>query len=117
VVRKCYGMAGMGATDKNGLDMKIAWPSAEWGSLPLEGGVSAAFKREIAAANNPKEREQQIEQELREFASPYLTAEVFGVEEIIDPRDTRAYLCRLIEASKYKRLTSLGPKPKYGVRP
>ena len=117
VVRKCYGMAGMGATDKNGLDMKIAWPSAEWGSLPVEGGVSAAFKREIAAAQNPKEREQQIERELRELASPYLTAESFGVEEIINPRDTRAYLCRLIEASKYKRLTSLGPKPKYGVRP
>ena len=50
VIRKCYGMAGMGATDKNGLDFKIAWPSAEWGSLPIEGGVAAAFRREIEAA-------------------------------------------------------------------
>jgi acetyl-CoA carboxylase carboxyltransferase component len=110
-------MAGMGATDKNGLDMKIAWPSAEWGSLPVEGGVSAAFKREIESAPDPKKREAEIEAELRDLASPYLTAEAFGVEEIIDPRDTRAYLCGLIEASRYKRLTSLGPKPKYGVRP
>ena len=45
VIRKCYGMAGMGTTDKNGLDLKIAWPSAEWGSLPIEGGVAAAFRR------------------------------------------------------------------------
>jgi acetyl-CoA carboxylase carboxyltransferase component len=117
VVRKCYGMAGMGATDKNGLDFKIAWPSAEWGSLPVEGGVSAAFKREIASAPDPKLREQEIEKQFRESASPFLTAEAFGVEEIIDPRETRAYLCRFIEASIYKRKTALGPKPKYGVRP
>ena len=54
VIRKCYGMAGMGATDKNGIDFKIAWPSAEWGSLPIEGGVAAAFRREIAAARRPQ---------------------------------------------------------------
>ena len=65
VVRKCYGMAGMGATDKNGIDFKIAWPSAEWGSLPIEGGVAAAFRREIAAAPDPKAREREIEAELR----------------------------------------------------
>ena len=48
VIRKCYGMAGMGTTDKNGLNFKVAWPSAEWGSLPIEGGVSAAFKNAIS---------------------------------------------------------------------
>ena len=41
-------------TDKNGLDFKIAWPSAEWGSLPIEGGVAAAFRREIEAAPDPR---------------------------------------------------------------
>ena len=90
VVRKCYGMAGMGATDKNGLDFKIAWPSAEWGSLPIEGGVAAAFRREIAAAPDPKAREREIETELRSMASPFRTAEAFAVEDIIDPRETRA---------------------------
>ena len=64
-IRKCYGMAGMGTTDKNGLDFKIAWPSAEWGSLPIEGGVAAAFRREIAARRDPKAREREIEAELR----------------------------------------------------
>ncbi len=117
VIRKCYGMAGMGATDKNGLDFKIAWPSAEWGSLPIEGGVAAAFRREIAAAPDPKAREREIEEELRALASPFRTAEAFGVEEIIDPRETRPYLCRLIDAMQGRLRTSLGPKPKYGVRP
>ncbi len=117
VVRKCYGMAGMGATDKNGIDFKIAWPSAEWGSLPIEGGVAAAFRREIAAAPDPKAREREIEAELRAGASPFRTAEAFGVEDIIDPRETRPYLCRFIDAAQGSLRTNLGPKPKYGVRP
>jgi acetyl-CoA carboxylase carboxyltransferase component len=117
VIRKCYGMAGMGATDKNGLDFKIAWPSAEWGSLPIEGGVAAAFRREIQAAPDPAAREAEIEAELRSMASPFRTAEAFGVEEIIDPRETRAYLCRFIDAVQARLATGVGPKPKYGVRP
>ena len=117
VIRKCYGMAGMGTTDKNGLDLKIAWPSAEWGSLPVEGGVAAAYRREIAAAPDPPLRVQEIEAELRRFASPVLTAEAFAVEDVIDPRDTRPYLCRFINAMQGRLATSVGPKAKRGVRP
>ena len=117
VIRKCYGMAGMGTTDKNGLDLKIAWPSAEWGSLPIEGGVAAAFRKDIASAADPRAREREIEADLRSLASPYRTAEAFGVEEIIDPRETRPYLCRFIDAAQGRLQTTLGPKPKFGVRP
>ncbi|WP_395711710.1 acyl-CoA carboxylase subunit beta [Reyranella sp.] len=117
VIRKCYGMAGMGTTEKNGLEFKIAWPSAEWGSLPIEGGVAAAFRREIAAADDARQRERQLEEELRALASPFRTAEAFGVEEIIDPRETRPYLCRFIDAAQGKLRTTVGPKAKYGVRP
>lgn len=117
VIRKCYGMAGMGTTDKNGLDFKIAWPSAEWGSLPVEGGVAAAFKREIQNAPDPAQRQKEIEEELRALASPFLTAEAFGVEEIIDPRETRPYLCRFIDAVQGRLKTDVGIKYRAGVRP
>lgn len=117
VVGKCYGMAGMATTDKRGIGLKLAWPSAEWGSLPLEGGVAAAFRREIAQAPDPALREREIEGELRALSSPYRRAEAFGVEEIIDPRDTRAMLCRVIDAAQVRLGTTLGPKPRYGVRP
>jgi len=117
VIRKCYGMAGMATCDKNQLDFKIAWPSAEWGSLPIEGGVAAAYRREIAGAEDPAQRLHEIEEELRRYASPFRTAEAFAVEDIIDPRDTRAYLCRFIEAAQTRIATSLGPKHKTGVRP
>ena len=117
VIRKCYGMAGMGATDKNGLDFKIAWPSAEWGSLPIEGGVAAAFRREIEGAADPKVREAELEASLRAMASPFRTAEAFGVEDIVDPRETRAYLCRFVAAAQGRLATTLGPRSKVGVRP
>ena len=117
IIRKCYGMAGMGTTDKNGLDLKIAWPSAEWGSLPIEGGVAAAYRRELEAAPDRQTRQTEIEEELRRYASPLLTAEAFAVEDVIDPRDTRAYLCRFLEAARGKLATTLGPKYKCGVRP
>jgi len=117
IVRKCYGMAGGGAIDRRGLNFKIAWPSAEWGSLPIEGGVRAAYRGEIEKASDPAKREKEIEEELRQLASPFRTAEAFAVEDLIDPRETRPYLCKFVEASKPRMATQLGPKAKYGVRP
>ncbi len=117
VVRKCYGMAGMATTSKNGLNLKIAWPSAEWGSLPIEGGTAAAYRREIEQAADPATRTKEIEAELRSLASPFRTAEAFGVEDIIDPRETRPLLCRFIDASQGRLRAHLGEKLKSGVRP
>jgi acetyl-CoA carboxylase carboxyltransferase component len=117
IVRRCYGMAGGGAIDRRGLNFKIAWPSAEWGSLPLEGGVRAAYKREIDSAEDPVAKEKAIEAELRRLNSPFLTAEGFGVEDLIDPRETRPYLCRFLDACQPRLRSQLGPKAKTGVRP
>lgn len=117
VIRRCFGMAGGTALDKNGLDFKIAWPSAEWGSLPIEGGVTAAFRREIAAAPDPDARRKELEDEMRSYADPFRTAEAFSVEDIIDPRETRPYLCRFYEAMQARLKEQVGQKAKYGVRP
>jgi acetyl-CoA carboxylase carboxyltransferase component len=117
VIRKCYGMAGMAATDKNGLDFKVAWPSAEWGSLPVEGGAAAAFRREIESAPDPKARLAEIEAELRSVASPLLTAEAFAVEDVIDPRETRPLICRFVDAMQGRLATSVGIKRRAGVPP
>ena len=62
------------------------------------------------------EERQEIEAELRALASPFRTAEAFGVEEIVDPRETRPYLCRFIDAAPGRVKTPLGPKPAQGVR-
>lgn len=117
VIRKCYGMAGMAACDKAGLNFKVAWPSAEIGNLPVEGGVRAAFRREIDEAGDPSARQAEIEEELRALSSPFRMAEAFAVEDMIDPRETRSYLCRVLSAADGRLRTTLGPKLQSGVRP
>ena len=61
-------------------------------SLPIEGGVEAAYKRVIAAAEDPDAKRAELEAKLESLRDPILTAESFGVEEIIDPRETRPLL-------------------------
>ena len=117
IVRKCYGVAGGGMIDRAGLNFKIAWPSGNWGSLPVEGGVKAAYRREIEGSEDPAERERELEEELRQLASPFRTAEAFAIEDLIDPRETRPYLCQFVEALQPRLRTQLGPKCKTGVRP
>ncbi|MEM9681733.1 MAG: carboxyl transferase domain-containing protein [Pseudomonadota bacterium] len=117
VIRKCYGMAGMATCHKRELEFRVAWPSAEWGSLPVEGGVAVAFRREIASADDPKTREQELEEELRAYGSPLRTAAAFGVEDILDPRETRPYLCRFVELAQSRLKTDVGPTYMAGVRP
>ena len=53
VVRNCYGVGGLGHQPVSHLCVRYAWPSASWGSLPLEGGIEAAYRAEIDAAPRP----------------------------------------------------------------
>jgi acetyl-CoA carboxylase carboxyltransferase component len=117
VIRKCYGMAGMATCDQSQLNFKVAWPSAEIGNLPIEGGVRAAFRREIERAEDPAAREAEIEADLRSLLSPFRMAEAFSVEDMIDPRETRAYVSRFLSIAQSRLRTSVGPKFQSGVRP
>ena len=72
----------------------LAWPSAESGPLPVEGGVAVAFHREIAAAPDPDAKRRELEEQMAAKNSPFTRAEAFGVHELIDPRETRSTLCR-----------------------
>lgn len=117
VVRKCYGVAGAAHLRYGGLEMVYGWPSAEWGSIPIEGGVEAAYRRDIDNSPDPEARRKELEQRLIDIRNPIGTAEVFGVPEIIDPRDTRPLICEFVEIARDVTATQLGPKYKDGMRP
>ncbi len=93
IVRNVFGVAGALHVPPGRLSLRYAWPSAYWGSLPLEGGIEAAYRAEIDAAPDPAARLAEIEDRLNKLRSPFRTAESFWIEEIIDPRDTRRLLC------------------------
>lgn len=110
LLRRVYGVAGAAHGNADRLNLRYAWPSGDWGSLPIEGGVQAAYRREIEAASDPDARRQEIEERLGALRSPFRTAEAFAIEEIIDPRDTRPILCEWIDTAYDLLPSQLGPK-------
>jgi acetyl-CoA carboxylase carboxyltransferase component len=99
IVRRAFGMAGGLHAPKHhpALNHRIAWPSARWGSIPIEGGVQAAYRREIEQAPEPAARRAELEAYYHRIGSPFRTAEAFGILDIVDPRETRGILCDWIE--------------------
>lgn len=92
IVRKAFGVAAGGHQSDGRFNFRYAWPSAQWGSLPVEGGLEVAYKSEIEAAENPEEKLAEIEQRVRALTSPFRSAEAFVIENVIDPACTRALL-------------------------
>lgn len=97
LIRNVFGVGGGAHQPAGRFCFRYAWPSGRWGSLPLEGGVKAAYAREIQAAEDPEGEIKRIEERLGKLRSPFRTAESFLVEEIIDPRDTRRLLCQFVD--------------------
>ena len=94
VIRKAFGVAGAANTKPGSHHFRFSWPSGDWGSLPIEGGIEVAYKAELAEADDHDEHLEKIKEKLNKLRSPFRSAEYFEIEEIIDPRETRANLCR-----------------------
>lgn len=109
IIRQLFGVAGGCHIRFSGMTKRYAWPSAYWGSMHIEGGASAAYRREIEASPDPEKKREEIERRLQAMASPFRTAEAGNIETIIDPRDTRPLLCDFIEAAQGVLKTQLGP--------
>jgi acetyl-CoA carboxylase carboxyltransferase component len=114
IIRKTYGVAAAAHFAPNAYT--LAWPSAEGGTLPLEGGVAVAFGREIAAAPDPEARRRELEEAFAAGRSPFARAESFGVHDLIDPRRTRPMLCDWIDRIQPLLREHTGPRS-YSIRP
>jgi len=118
VVRQLYGVAGGLHWRGQGLYRRYAWPSAHGGSMHIQGGTAIAYKREIEAAEDPEAKRAEIEARLFAISSPFRNAHAFGVEEIIDPRDTRPLLVDFIrDARRMVAAELLGPATGPSYRP
>ena len=114
IVRNSFGVAGAAHVPAGRFALRYAWLSGWWGSLPLEGGIEAAYRADIEAAADPKAKLAEIEARLNALRSPFRTAETFAIEEIIDPRDTRSLLCEF--ANLAEPLRTPGPRA-FPMRP
>jgi len=108
VMGRIFGVAGQCQHRPTGMFQRWAWPSGRWGSMHIEGGAMAAYRREIDTADDPEAKQAEIEQRLQDLASPFRTAEATG-QDIIDPADTRPLLCEFVEDAQAILRTQLGP--------
>jgi acetyl-CoA carboxylase carboxyltransferase component len=108
IVRKAYGVAA--GAHHNGNGPVYAWPSGEWGSIPVEGGVAAAFRREIESAEDPDAKRLELERQFNRDRNPFLRAESFGLHDLVDPRETRPIVSDWVNRVQVVLRTELGPK-------
>ena len=114
IIRKAHGVAEAAHFGPNGY--VVAWPSAEIGALPVEGGVAVAFAKQIAGAENSDMERARLEEEMLDRQSPVHRAENFSIHELIDPRKTRAILCRWVLRIQPLLESLLGPTH-FSIRP
>ncbi|MFN3309389.1 MAG: acyl-CoA carboxylase subunit beta, partial [Anaerolineales bacterium] len=117
VTRKAYGGAYdvMSSKHIRG-DVNFAWPSAEIAVMGPEGAVNIIFRKEIAKAEDPEKRREELVREYREkFANPYIAAERGYIDDVIEPHETRPRLINALEMLANKRDTN--PPKKHGCIP
>jgi propionyl-CoA carboxylase beta chain len=117
ITRKAYGGAYDVMSSKHiRADVNIAWPTAEVAVMGPDGAVNIVFRNELADAPDPDARRAELIADYKErFANPYSAAERGYVDDVIEPRRTRPYLVRALEATLSKREPT--PKRKHGNIP
>jgi acetyl-CoA carboxylase carboxyltransferase component len=116
IIRRVYGVAGAGMVNRHRVGRSWAWPSGDWGSLPVQGGVEAAFRAQLEEAADAQAEIERIRRTLAAVTSPFRTAERFGVQDLIDPRDSRPLLCAWVHDA-YRVLPEITGRPSFGTRP
>jgi propionyl-CoA carboxylase beta chain len=117
ITRKAYGGAYDVMSSKHiRADVNVAWPTAEVAVMGPDGAVNIVFRKELEASDDPDARRAELIADYKErFANPYSAAERGYVDDVIEPRRTRPYLIRALEATLSKREPA--PKRKHGNIP
>lgn len=116
ILRRIFGVGGAGIVNRHRAAPSWSWPSGTWGSLPSKGGIEAAFRAHLDQVENREQEVERLNQQLEQIASPFRTAEKFGVQNIIDPRTSRQLLCDWVEDA-YQMLPRQLGRPAHGTRP
>ena len=98
IMRRSFGVAGNNfATPREGSGTRVVWPAADVGGIPPEGGIEAAYKRQLAEAKDPAALRAEINARIESARGPLGPLNKFQMEEMIDPRDTRRLICEWVE--------------------
>ncbi len=113
IARRSFGVAGNNyASPLATPSVRVVWPSADVGGIPPEGGIEAAYKRQLAEAADPAALRAEIEARIESARGPVGPLNRFEMEEMVDPRDTRRLICDWVETA-YRIIAQpsrLGPR-------
>jgi acetyl-CoA carboxylase carboxyltransferase component len=99
ILRKAYGLGyyAMGSPPF-GPALVLAWPTAEFGGMGLEGAVNILHREELEQVDRPRDVRRERTDRLREDHTARVVAGKFRLDDVIDPADTRAVLARALGA-------------------
>lgn len=101
VLRKGYGLGAMAmcAGGFHQTTATIAWPTAEFGAMGLEGAVTLGYRKELAACENQDQRSALFDRLLAkqyEMGQALRMAETLEIDAVIDPAHTRAWIMKVL---------------------
>jgi len=100
IMRRSFGVAGNNyASPQSRPSVRVVWPAADVGGIPPEGGIEAAYKRQLAEAEDPVALRAELEARIESARGPLGPLSKFQMEEMIDPRDTRRMICEWVETA------------------
>ncbi len=116
IIRRCYGLGG-GIMGQRFIQHSviIAWPTGIYGEMGLRGLIEITYRKEIAESKDPDRLRAELFQKLQSQMDVIASAKSFSTDDVIDPRDTRPVLIKLLEYFKHKE-PHLPPK-KHGIHP
>ena len=113
LMRRSFGVAGNNfASPRSRPSMRVAWPAADVGGIPPEGGIEAAYKRQLAEAEDPRALRDELMARIESARGPIGPLSKFQIEELIDPRDTRRMICEWVRTAYRIVAQPAGLKPR-----
>ncbi|MBW1659954.1 MAG: acyl-CoA carboxylase subunit beta, partial [Deltaproteobacteria bacterium] len=117
IMRKAYGGAYIALCSRDmAYDRVLAYPTADIAVMGAEGAVAIIFRKELAAAEDPQKRLEELKQQYMEkFGGPYLSASYGLVDQVIVPSETRRELYVALDSVLEKQESR--PEKKHGNIP
>ncbi len=117
ITRKAYGGSYIAMGSRHlGADFVVAWPMAEIAVMGPQGAAEIIWRKELAAAKTPEEREELLRKLANEYkekiANPYVAASRGYIDAVIEPSQTRPLLVSVLETLLTKREVRVRTPPK-----
>ena len=118
VLRKAFGFGGaLMAGSAGPQTVALAWPTADFSSLPPNSAIESAHKKELDAAEDREALYAELMKQYQTFGGPYPAAAIMNIDDVIAPEETRERLIQALETTMARRTQAPEPNLRAGVMP